>query len=412
MSDTTDPRGRSAAEIENDVENTRARVADTIVALRDSMSPNQIMDQVVDYARSSGGSEFIRNLGSSVRDNPLPVLLIGAGIGWMLMSGQNQNRTTGYPADAVPDPRLRALPAPSPSSYPQRPAYAGSVSNVGPSGPGVMERVGNAASGVKDAVTGAVSGAVDAVTGAASSAGAAIGSAASSVADGASRLGDQASSTAGSLHDAARRQGHDATHALGQGYGAAAQSASQAGSSLQHGWSRMSQEQPLLVGALGLAVGAALGALLPKTAAEDRLMGEASDSMSRQLGETVESQYEQAKEVVTEHAGQVKEALSGAYEDARQKVDQDGLSAQTIGDSVKNAASRVAEVANQASDNLAESAKAATQTAPDDVRDAGRDASRATSGFSERPQGFGQPNPPPARTEGLKTPTIVVPPKV
>ncbi|MFC7553218.1 DUF3618 domain-containing protein [Pseudoroseomonas wenyumeiae] len=39
MSATTDPGNRSAADIEADVEQTRVRVAQTIDALRDSMSP-------------------------------------------------------------------------------------------------------------------------------------------------------------------------------------------------------------------------------------------------------------------------------------------------------------------------------------------------------------------------------------
>ncbi|MBO1079062.1 DUF3618 domain-containing protein [Roseomonas haemaphysalidis] len=392
MSETTDPRGRTAAEIENDVERTRARVSDTIEALRGSMSPNQIMDQVMDYARSSGGSEFIRNLGTSVRDNPLPVVLIGAGIGWLLLS--NQNRGPAYPATArQPDYRVPALPAPASSAQE----------------PGLLDRAGAAVASARDAVVGAASNATDAVAGTArnvadavadtaSSAGSAISSAAASVADGASQLGSQASATAGSVHDAARRQTHDATHTLSQGYDATAAGANRAGAKFQAGWGKLSHEQPLLVGALGLAVGAALGALLPSTEAENRLMGEASDAVTKQVSDTAQEQYAQVKDAVSDNVEQAKDALAGAYEDARDTINKDGLSAHSLGEGVKQAAARVADVATKASTDLADVAKGAVQTAD-------------TDSGGEKPASSTTPaaNPRPA---GLQTPTIVVPPKV
>jgi ElaB/YqjD/DUF883 family membrane-anchored ribosome-binding protein len=387
MSETTDPRGRTAADIENDVENTRARVSETIEALRGSMSPNQIVDQVVDYARSSGGSEFIRNLGASVRDNPLPVVLIGAGIGWLLMS--NQNRAPAYPLAArQPDYGVRALPAPSSSE-----------------GPGLLDRASAAAASAKDAVVGAARNVADTVVNTASSAGSAVSSAASSATGSASQLREQAFSTAESLHDSARRQTHDASHALVQGYGATAESANRAGAKIQAGWSKLSYEQPLLVGALGLAVGAALGALLPSTDAENRLMGEASDAVTRQISETAQEQYSQAKEVVSDNVEQAKEALAGAYDEARETVSKDGLSAHSLGDSVKQAAARVANVATKAGTELTDMAK-------DAVENAGPEAS---SPESSKPD---VPAPPPAtvvvgrQPEKLNTPAIVVPPKV
>jgi ElaB/YqjD/DUF883 family membrane-anchored ribosome-binding protein len=44
-----------------------------------------------------------------------------------------------------------------------------------------------------------------------------------------------------------------------------------------NGYSELLNEQPFLIGALALAAGAALGALLPRTSVEDRAMGEWSD---------------------------------------------------------------------------------------------------------------------------------------
>lgn len=79
---------RSSAEIEREVERTREQVSHTLDELRLRMSPGQLIDQALDYAKDSGGAEFGRNLGRSVRDNPLPILLIGAGVGWLMASGR------------------------------------------------------------------------------------------------------------------------------------------------------------------------------------------------------------------------------------------------------------------------------------------------------------------------------------
>ncbi len=83
MSGITDPGDKSPAEIEREVEQTRSNVSSTLDELRSKLKPSQMMDEVVgeavDWVKGSGGTEFARNLGATVRDNPLPVLLIGAG---------------------------------------------------------------------------------------------------------------------------------------------------------------------------------------------------------------------------------------------------------------------------------------------------------------------------------------------
>ena len=54
-------------------------------------------------------------------------------------------------------------------------------------------------------------------------------------------------------------------------------------------------EQPLLVAAVGLAVGAILAASLPSTETEDALMGQASDAVKEKLGDVASEKYESAK---------------------------------------------------------------------------------------------------------------------
>jgi hypothetical protein len=74
------------------------------------------------------------------------------------------------------------------------------------------------------------------------------------------------------------------------------------------------REQPLVLAGIGVAVGAALGAMLPATEAEDRLMGEASDDLKEKAQDFAGEQIEKAK------------AVGGhAYEAAGQEAQRQGL---------------------------------------------------------------------------------------
>jgi hypothetical protein len=61
---------------------------------------------------------------------------------------------------------------------------------------------------------------------------------------------------------------------------------------------RLIDEQPLILGALGIAVGAALGASLPRTRQEDRLMGEARDELLHRADETGGEMLREVREQV------------------------------------------------------------------------------------------------------------------
>jgi hypothetical protein len=63
------------------------------------------------------------------------------------------------------------------------------------------------------------------------------------------------------------------------------------------GMDYMMREQPLALGAIGLAIGAVLAAIAPRTRKEDELMGETRDRMLDQAKEVGKEKLEQAKEV-------------------------------------------------------------------------------------------------------------------
>ena len=79
---------RRPEQIEDEIERTRADVGATIDAIQEKLTPGQMMDQALQYVRSSGAGDFGSNLGRAVRDNPLPVALIGIGVAWLAMGGR------------------------------------------------------------------------------------------------------------------------------------------------------------------------------------------------------------------------------------------------------------------------------------------------------------------------------------
>jgi hypothetical protein len=73
------------SEIEEDIAQTRAELGETLDALERKLAPRQLLEKGVDMLRGSMDGNFDR-MGETLRANPIPLALIGAGIGWLLLS--------------------------------------------------------------------------------------------------------------------------------------------------------------------------------------------------------------------------------------------------------------------------------------------------------------------------------------
>jgi hypothetical protein len=100
---------------------------------------------------------------------------------------------------------------------------------------------------------------------------------------------------------------------IGERMQSAKERASQIGSSARQqldrargGWDSMLNEHPLALGAIGLAIGAVVAAMAPRTEKEDRLMGQARDGM-----------LDKAKQAGTEKLEQMKEGQHSSTESQR-----------------------------------------------------------------------------------------------
>jgi len=79
-------------ELEREAGRTRAKLAEALDALRARMTPGQVIDQLIDYAREGRGAGFGRNLAREVRENPLPLVLIGIGFAWLMVASSRSSR--------------------------------------------------------------------------------------------------------------------------------------------------------------------------------------------------------------------------------------------------------------------------------------------------------------------------------
>ena len=93
---------RTTAELEQDAETARARVADTAESIRNRMTPGQLIDEFSGLFSGGDGAAALGNLKAQVRDNPLPLALIGTGLAW-LMLGQGAAANAASPTSRASD---------------------------------------------------------------------------------------------------------------------------------------------------------------------------------------------------------------------------------------------------------------------------------------------------------------------
>lgn len=144
---------QSIQDIEREIAESRARLDTTIDQLQDRLSVSGIVDDLMGYMRVNRYSSVFDDALVVIRKNPVPVMLIAAGVGWLLnrlaqdarASSRATQRVvvpTGLPAAVVPEP---AMSAGSVRVYADAPAPA-STATLGQGG---LEPEGLGAPGVR-----------------------------------------------------------------------------------------------------------------------------------------------------------------------------------------------------------------------------------------------------------------------
>lgn len=77
--------------IEDDIERTRARIDAKLNRLGDEMSPTQMLKSIVG-ANGNSPTELLGAVAIKARENPIPALLVGAGIAGFMLTGGDRRR--------------------------------------------------------------------------------------------------------------------------------------------------------------------------------------------------------------------------------------------------------------------------------------------------------------------------------
>lgn len=287
-------------DLERKAERVRDDIADTTDHLRAKMSPGQLVDEVMGHLKDGSGSEFVSNLKHQVRDNPLALALIGSGLAWLTMG--DGAKTSGRRVRREVAPRNGAALDPV-STH----GGLATSSHASPASSHLGDDKDHAASSkTRDALA---------------KGGAGLKSAATTTRDAAS----------GAIHEASDRL-HQAGDAVRHGAHDLRDRGSEWVDTVESKFLDVLEREPLVIGALGVAVGAAIGAMLPSTRLEEEKLGPARAAASEKVDEVASSAVSAARDVA-----------SDAYEAAKDEADRHGLGkgrpvAEKLGEVAKAAA--------------------------------------------------------------------------
>lgn len=251
MNATTDPGAwarpgapeRSPSDLEREGEQIRANLDRTLDEIERKLSPGELLDRSVEFLRNNG-SEFVREAGETIRNNPIPVLLTAAGLVWLTTSiARNRSSRASRYEEGEEFSGYRSSD------------YSEEYGDYGHNDAGIRSKVEDARARVSSA---------------------------------AHRVSERVTGTAQDVADRVRGRVSGSMHTM--------QDRTQ---DLRANFMNLVQEQPIALGALALAAGALIGAALPMTEYENRLIGPARDRTLARAKELGQREYEHLKETVS-----------------------------------------------------------------------------------------------------------------
>jgi hypothetical protein len=166
--------------------------------------------------------------------------------------------------------------------------------------------------------------------------------ASSTIAEHGSRTAGQAADAVSSIYDATTNA---ASHAVDTASNAATSAAhamqekgTRWGSTFQQNIGELFERQPLLLGAVGIAIGAGIAASIPATEAENKVMGEASDLL---------------RDAVSDKATQARGMVDAAVQEAKAQ----GLTPEAAGEALRKIGEKVGVAQDAISKSTSRDAK-------------------------------------------------------
>nr|WP_306263609.1 DUF3618 domain-containing protein [Pararhizobium sp. IMCC3301] len=354
---------RTPKEIEREIESQRSELTSNLEGLQDKFSIDTLVRQISDQFREHGG-DLGRSISDQAKANPIPLALTGIGLAWMMFGhGLKSASSSGY-SSAEEDFRRSRLDQGRPYTPPVRPVVN---YDTGPSWAreqhddesSIAGRLSDRATSVKDSASQRADAVRAGVTSAAASASNSVSNAGSSVADAASSAGSTIASHAKSVRSSIAEAGSriaEGTETLTEEGRQRVVAARRKALEMRRNTARSISQgtdaaadfydrQPLVIGALALAVGAALGGALPRTKTEDGLMGSQSDMLYDEAERIFKEEKSKAMEVAKSVKNEVMDIVDETKSDLDSGVPGDKTAAQALGEEAKSVADRVAVAA-------------------------------------------------------------------
>ncbi|HEX8250694.1 MAG TPA: DUF3618 domain-containing protein [Pyrinomonadaceae bacterium] len=304
---TSEDAPEETEQLKAQIEETRSQMGETIDAIQERLSFQNISDQVKEQVSEHISSafetakdtvydatirkagDFMQSMNKSVnkgldeiskseamhvvRANPLALSLIGLGVGLLLMNGYKKKSSYRYADGSNGGHQGKGAYASGGAAYSSnQPSMLKSAQDkITGTASSAYESVGNVASGAYDSVSNVAGSTYESVSGAASTAVSSVTGAASTAVSGVTDYAGRAYEKVGDLRTQAAEQ-----------------------------YDYYIEENPLAVGAVALALGAAVGMALPSTRVESQLMGETKQQLLQKAQDTAGDLVDRVKQVASE----------------------------------------------------------------------------------------------------------------
>jgi len=346
VTDSEDTPTPETEEIRAQIEETRAGMSQTIDQITERLSPTNIKEQVkeqvieqyeevkdtVREATIGRAEDMVRYAGETVEDvrygtmatiraNPIPAALVGLGLGWLWMnrkSGQH-NRGAGGRARyyEVGVDRGRG-------SYGGRQSYEGYSDRRYDDRGGYTARYSVPERGYEDrgyrGQGGSSGGTMGSIRGSASNVASqardTAGSVVNQARDTAGNVVGQAQETVSNIASGAQERASQVVDTVQETASDVYERGAYYADRVEDRFQQQLSESPLVVGAISLALGAAVGLAVPTTRKEHQLMGEARDTLVERATEAASQAVDKVQNVASEVASQ---ATDTAKEQAREQ---------------------------------------------------------------------------------------------
>lgn len=309
-----------SSQIEREIAEDRRRIEERMDAIQAKLSPGQLVDEMLGYARNHGGAEFASNLKSSAVSNPLPVALIGIGLAW-LMAKPSVAGSGNYPRPVVQPEyplatvsgevrRSRSGIIDGDKRYSHFEDSAGKTfkalaDETGRRAGHFMDESGNMFRGFADAGGQQIDRIKD-------EAGSLLDEASGWAQRAWTAMADAVDGSKSSLADAGRSVAQNASSS----YDAMQQQSARLGEMIQTAF----RDQPLIGGALAFAAGAAIGASLPRTEQEGAIMGEMAGKVRRDLSSQADKILDKGNELASEALDRASSVAADVHQTAKDRI--------------------------------------------------------------------------------------------